>query len=328
MVAGTAWLAGHGSRSKAAPVARDERLPREVWVATVAQEGVRASTPEDMTKQVLATMREIVPHAPDIICLPETFLASGVSQLASIPELAEEGLGSVIKPFADFANEHNCYIVCPVYTKEGESVFNSAVFIDREGEIVGSYHKLHPTTGEIADGVAPGPTDVPVFQTDFGKVGAQICFDIQWRDGWQSLAEKGAEIVFWPSAFGGGAMLNSMAWQHQFSVVSSTLKSASRICDITGEEIAKTSRWNNWICAPINLEKEFLHTWPYVQKFDAIQAKYGRDVRIQNFADEEWSILESRSANVKIADVMKEFDLKSLREHIQHADGIQCDCRQ
>ena len=39
--------------------------------------------------------------------------------------------------------------------------------------------------------------------------------------------------------------------------------------------------------APVNLEKAFLHTWPYVHRFDEIQAKYGRKIRIRNFAEEE-----------------------------------------
>ena len=111
-----------------------------------------------------------------------------------------------------------------------------------------------------------------VFQTDFGKIGLQICFDIEWDQSWAHLRKMGAEIVFWPSAFAGGQMVNSKAWRHKYVVASSTRKNTSKICDITGETIAQTGIWDkNLYCAPVNLEKVFLHTWPYVQQFDAVR---------------------------------------------------------
>ena len=73
----------------------------------------------------------------------------------------------------------------------------------------GEYRKIHPTIGEMNSGVMPGPLNPPVFQTDFGAVGAQICFDIEWPDGWRKLREAGAEMVFWPSAFAGSASTKS-----------------------------------------------------------------------------------------------------------------------
>jgi len=62
------------------------------------------------------------------------------------------------------------------------------------------------------NGVTPGALKPPVFRTDFGVVGAQICFDMEWHDGWQNLRKGGAEIVFWPSAFAGGTAVNAKAW--------------------------------------------------------------------------------------------------------------------
>ena len=321
LAAASAWgIASTAKSGRAETVPRQERLPREVWIATISQDGMRARDSADMSAQMLEAMAQAATQQPDIICLPETFLVSNVNQTTPLAERAEEGVGEVAKPFADFARAHNCYVVCPIHTRQAGRIYNSAMFIDRQGKLLGNYHKLHPTIDEMNDGVSPGPSQVPVFETDFGKVGAQICFDIKWRDGWQQLADKGAEIVFWPSAFGGGAMLNAMAWEHQFGVVSSTWKSHSKICDFNGQELAKTSLWNRWACAPINLEKAFLPTWPYVARFDEIEAKYGRKVRIQNFADEEWSILESRSADIKIADILTEFDLKTMRDHLHQAE--------
>lgn len=70
-----------------------------------------------------------------------------------------------------------------------------------------------------------------------------------------------------------------------------------------------------------------MHTWPYYRRFQEIQAQYGPKIRITTFGEEEWTILESRSLDVKIADVMREFELKTNRQHIADADLAQRQCR-
>ena len=65
------------------------------------------------------------------------------------------------------------------------------------------YRKMHQVAvvgkDDLEGGVTPGGV-TPVFACDFGKLGVQICWDIQFDDGWQALANAGAEIVAWPSA--------------------------------------------------------------------------------------------------------------------------------
>ncbi len=319
----------HATGSQAAPQEpaasnNTPRLPREVWVASITQDGMHAANHQQMIKAILARMEAVVPFQPDIVCLPEVFPFVNLDiDRPTLAEVAEEPIGAICQPFADFASHHHCHVVCSVYTKEAGRYYNSAVFIGRKGELIGEYRKMHPTVGEMERGIEPGPLDPPVFETDFGKVGAQICFDIEWTDGWEKLRRKGAEIVFWPSAFAGGSMVNAKATQNHYCVVSSTRKGTTKICDITGEEVATTGHFANFVCAPVNLEKVFLHTWPFCQRFAEIQAKYGRKVQIRTFHEEEWSILESRSADVKIADVMKEFELQTRDEHIDEADEAQ-----
>jgi predicted amidohydrolase len=279
---------------------------------------------DQMIGAMLARMEEVVCLQPDVVCLPEVFPFANLSGgRPPVADVAEKPIGPICRPFAEFARKHRCYVVCPVYTEQDGRYYNAAVFIDRAGDVLGEYRKMHPTIGEMENAVAPGPLDPPVFQADFGTIGAQICFDIEWLDGWQRLSEAGAEIVFWPSAFAGGSMVNTKAWQNKYCVVSSTRKGTTKICDLNGEEIAWTGQFARWVCAPVNLEKALLHTWPYCRRFNDIRAKYGRKVRIKTFHEEEWTVIESRSADVKIADVMKEFELKTHKEHIRAAQLVQ-----
>jgi beta-ureidopropionase len=306
------------------PKPRKKRLPREVWIGTITQNSIKARDYKDMVRKMLMRLKEIASFEPDIICLPEVFALENLSKAGPpISRVAEVPLGEITGPFAEFARKHRCYMVCPTYTKQDGRYYNSAVFIDRQGRAMGEYHKMHPTIGEMNKGITPGSLEPPVFQTDFGLVGTQICFDIKWNDGWQKLRRDGAEIVFWPSAFAGGKAVNTKAWQNKYVVVSSTNKDTAKVCDISGEVIAATGRWSDWICAPVNLEKAFLHTWPFCRRFNDVQAKYGRKILIKTLYEEEWTIIESRSQDVKIADVLKEFDFQTYEDFIEAADRLQ-----
>ena len=303
------------------------RLPREVWIATVSQMDVSAETPEEMTGRIIQIMERSAVYQPDIICLPEVFPFSNVTKKLKLPDKVAFSK-NVIEQFSAYARENRCYVICPVYTTENGNVFNSSVVIDRFGKQLGSYHKIHPTEGELAAGLSPGPLKPPVFQADFGTIGVQICFDLLWNDGWNALQKQGAEMVFFPAAYAGGIALSTKAWENKYVVVSSTRKNTSKICYISGETVAKTGSWDkNLICAPVNLEKVFLHTWPAVLKFESIRQKYGKKIKITNYDEEEWSIIESRSPEIKIKDVLKEFDLKNHEQHTHDAETAQISAR-
>jgi len=303
--------------------------PREVWIATFCQNKMSKCSPEEMIDRTLAEMDNIAFRKPDIICLPEVF-PYGVMNgpRPPLPDCAEKPPGPITRRFSAFAQKHNCYVIVPIYTKSMGRFYNAAVLIDRSGAVVGEYRKTHTTEGEIERGIAPGPLDPPVFKTDFGIIGIQICFDINWRSGWEDLRRKGAEIIFWPSAFGGGQQINTLAWQNKCAVVSSTRTGVTKICDIDGSEVAVTGHFSErWAIGSLNLEKVFLHTWPYVRRFRDIEKKYGRAIRIKTYHEEEWTILESLSANVKMKDVLKEFDIKTHEEHIASGERAQVENR-
>jgi len=294
-------------------------FPREVWIASVSQ--------TNTIENILSILDGAKIYKPDIVCLPELFHLSNIGKKSTYKEkveLSDEALSKI----SVFSKENNCYTICPVYTHEKGKIYNAAVIFNRLGTKIGEYRKIHLSEAEISDGVIPGPLTPPVFKTDFGIIGIQICFDILWDESWKKLREQGAEIVFWPSAFAGGQMVNTKAWQNKYAVVSSTRKNTSKICDITGEVISQTGHWNkNLICAPVNLEKVFLHTWPYVRRFPEIQAKYGRKIKITHFHEEEWAIIESLSPDVSVNDIITEFELRTHEQHTRYAETLQMEAR-
>jgi beta-ureidopropionase len=309
------------------PGSINNKLPREVWIAGVSQMDMHTDTPELMLDEIVTTVRNGMVHQPDVLCLPETFPVVNHSKHLNLSQKLEYS-DRAVKAFSNLAREFKCNVICPVYTTESGKNYNSAVFLDRKGFILGEYRKMHLTLEEIESGLTPGPIDPPVFHSDFGKTGAQICFDIYWDDGWQKLAEKGAEIVFWPSAFAGGTRVNMKALAHQFVVVSSTRKNTSKICDIRGEQIHETGFWDkNFFCGRVNLEKVLVDTWPHVSHFSDIRKKYGRKITISTLHEEQFSVIESLSPELFVADILKEFGIKPYKEEIEEAQAAQIKAR-
>jgi len=301
-----------------------KKLPREVWIATISQHEIFTDTTDEMITEMLKLLKEIAPLNLDIIVLPEVFPFSNIPKRPPLAVSAKNKIGPVIKPFSEFAKKNNCYVICSTYTEDAGKYYNAAVLLDREGQYVGEYRKMFPTEGEMKRGISPGPSEPPVFETDFGKIGIQICFDNEWIEGWNKLQKAGAEIVFWPSAFAGGTKLNAFAKLFNYHIVSSSRKDEAKIIDMTGQEVASTGRWEpNWICAPINLEKVVIPTWPYYVEFKNIEAKYGRDIKITTLHDEEISIVESLSTDLRVAEVVKEFKIKTKNEYLDSAEKMQ-----
>jgi beta-ureidopropionase len=313
-------------------VKKENRLPREVWIAGISLKGIwPVDTVEQRMKDILQRMESVYAFEPDIICLPETVNISWVNEVKGIENIAEEedSPGPVTTMLAEVAKKQNCYIACPIITKKDGRYYNSSLLINREGKTQGVFHKVHPVSTEIipgsyfaGSGVTPGEVKPPVFNTDFGVVGMQICFDANWTESWRLLGEQGAELVCFPSQGPFTYGLRSLAWMNQYAIVSSTGEDA-QIIDQAGDSIALDGHFARWVCAPINFEKVLIQIWPHTLKFDSIQKKYGRKVSFKIYHQENWATLESRDPDVKVKDILKEYEIPSFNEQIAEATAIQ-----
>ena len=146
-------------------------------------------------------------HA-DLVCLPETFVASGLPA-EKARAIVEPIDGPTFKALAERARSHRINVVAGMHVLENGVISNVAVLYDRDGELTGSYSKRHPTEGEIDSGITPG-APAKVFQTDIGRIGLAICFDLNWPDLWAEMKTQGAEIVCWISAYEGASRCKPM----------------------------------------------------------------------------------------------------------------------
>ncbi len=258
----------------------------------------------------------------DLICLPETFPQVGSPKDAAHPA-AQTAPGLVFDQLAAHARRGRCWIVAGTTERAaGGEVRNVAWVIDRQGKLVGRYAKVHPTIGEIEGGITPGG-EVPVFDTDFGRVGVAICYDIGWPEHWAALARQGARMIVWPSAYDGGFPLQVYAWTHFSYVVSSVWGYHSKVIDVTGRVLASTSRWSRLALQRVDLEKEVFHIDDQVQKLARVQGQLGAGVTVEAFSEENVFTVESHDSAWPVVRIKQEFGLESFRDYHARATRVQ-----
>jgi beta-ureidopropionase len=212
--------------------------------------------------------------------------------------------------------------VAPITQARDGKLFNTAVLVDRGGCVAGTYDKIHPTEPEMKGGITPGRT-APVFETDFGKLGIQICFDIDWTDGWQALKDAGAELVVWPSAYPGGFPLQAIAWTHRYPIVTSPWTSPAALIDVDGHVLARSGKWESWISVPFNLDRGLFHLDLHEQKIRDVEKAYGRDVTVRFCHDEGAFVLENRVPGRTLNDLMSEFGMIQIDTYLARATKAQ-----
>lgn len=111
--------------------------------------------------------------------------------------------GPTVSLMRETAAKRGVVIIAPIFEEENGEYYNTAFVLGVNGEIIGKYRKVHVPQIPLWEERAyfkPGNLGFPVFDTPFGKIGVQLCWDIFFPEGFRSLALKGAEMVFAPTA--------------------------------------------------------------------------------------------------------------------------------
>jgi len=169
--------------------------PRKVKVGTVYLRP-RNSTPENNLKLWCEQIDAAGKLGLDVVCLGEAITMVGTG--CSVKDCAEPMPGPATRQLADAARKNRIWVVAGLTEQAGDVVYNTAVLLDRRGRIAGKYRKIHLPREEWKQGVRPGNV-YPVFETDFGKVAIQICYDWFFPEPAAIFALKGARIIFAPT---------------------------------------------------------------------------------------------------------------------------------
>jgi predicted amidohydrolase len=291
-------------------------------VATVATERTLGESVESNRKKVMELLDRACMEKPDVVCLPEGFPTAGTPK-DDRKDRAEPVPGPTTEEVAKRAKEHNTYVVCPLMRRDGDTIYNCSVFIDRKGEVAGIYDKMFLPNIRYGAHLeeekplqftsAPG-TEAPVFDLDFGRAGAQICFDADFDDGWKQLYDRGAQIVFWSSAFDGGFRLRSRAFTYRYYLVSSVLTDHAYIIDPMGRVLQRSGRFRNVIAETINMDYVVCYFDYHGKQIEEVKEKYGDGVSLQISQEEGYFILASEREDMSALEMARESKIVPARD--------------
>jgi predicted amidohydrolase len=277
-------------------------------------------------QRMAGLIEQALAEKPDILAIPESFTLAGLAE-PRIEEMAEDVPGPTLEMAARYAREQRAYILCPILARRPDGLHIEAFLLDRSGKIAGSYQKRHPVVEgsaytKVEFGSRPG-SDLPVFDTDFGRIGVQICFDAEYQDGWEALDRAGAEIIFWLSAYDGGRSISSKAWTYHRFVASAVQSTFARIVNSMGETLVITGSHDPIAACDIDLDTVLFHMDFNQTQIQAIRAKYGPAVIMRMYHEENYLTLQSTRADLPVSQIAEEFNLEPLKEYIHRNQRLQ-----
>lgn len=163
---------------------------------------------EDNISRLTTKIRQIADKGAELIVLQE--LHNGLyfcqTEDVNIFDLAETIPGPSTDYFGRLAKELGVVIVLSLFEKRAAGLYhNTAVVIEKTGEIVGKYRKMH-----IPDDPAyyekfyftPGDLGFYPIETSVGKLGVLVCWDQWYPEAARLMALAGAEVLIYPTAIG------------------------------------------------------------------------------------------------------------------------------
>jgi predicted amidohydrolase len=283
---------------------------------------------EENRRQMVEHLERTADYKPDFVCFTEVARELGVAD--DDPAWEGEAVpGETTQAVGKAAKEIGTHVIVGMQERVEDETYNAAVLIGRDGNVIGRYHKMQPTVGEMERGTLPGETAM-TFDTDLGKVGMLICFDLKFPEVAASLARNGARVAFFPSMFHGGARHQSIARDHgMFLVVSQALESV--VVDMCGHRLA----WQgyseplvaNGALAPfafaeVNLDCKAYHLDYNQEKLGDIQSKYGAGVQFEIMRPEATFVMTSLMDDVSVEDIEAAFELEDLWTYYDRARGV------
>lgn len=240
-------------------VKSDPRTPRKVRLAAANYHPRGGKTARDNLIQLRPHVARAAEMGADLVVLGEciTSVGNGLSAV----DAAEPIPGPSTDYLGQLAKEHGLYIVTTLNEREGHLIYNTAVLLSPDATLVGKYRKVCLARGEYRAGIAPGE-EFPVFDTEIGRIGMMICFDVHMPEVARGLAANGAEIIAMPIMGGHPALARARAIENQVYLVTSTYSvnddwMQTGVWDLSGEMLARATEKDSVVVAEVDLSEQY-----------------------------------------------------------------------
>ena len=167
-----------------------------------------SASPAANLKKTIALVERAAKSGAQIICTQELFRSQYFCQSEDHKhfELAETIPGPSTDAFQKLAKKHKVVIVASLFERRTAGLYhNTAVVIDADGALMGSYRKMHIPDDPLFYEkfyFTPGDLGFKTWDTRYGKIGVLICWDQWYPEAARLTAMSGAQILFYPTAIG------------------------------------------------------------------------------------------------------------------------------
>ena len=165
-------------------------------------------SPAANLERTLSAAERAAENGAQIICTQELFRSQYFCQAEDHQyfQLAEPIPGPTTTAFQKFAKSKRVVVVASLFEKRASGLYhNTAVIIDADGSLLGSYRKMHIPDDPLFYEkffFTPGDLGFRAWQTRYAKIGVLICWDQWFPEAARLTAMQGAEILFYPTAIG------------------------------------------------------------------------------------------------------------------------------
>ena len=156
-----------------------------------------------------SAVRQAAERGARIAALPEVFNWRGDKN--DEKKNAEPVGGPTTERMARLARELKIYLLAGSFLEtipEARKCYNTSLLFGPDGRELARYRKIHLFDVSIKRGVIALESEtrehggeVVTAETEFGRVGLTICYDLRFPELYRALAAKGADIIFIPAAF-------------------------------------------------------------------------------------------------------------------------------
>lgn len=175
----------------------------------------------DNKRRLAEGVRALAADGAQLVVLQELHNSLYFCQVEDVDnfDLAEPIPGPSTEYFGQLARELGVVIVTSLFERRAPGLYhNTAVVIERDGSIAGTYRKMH-----IPDDPAyyekfyftPGDLGFHPIDTSVGRLGVMVCWDQWYPEGARLMALQGAELLIYPTAIGYAASDSAVEQQRQ-----------------------------------------------------------------------------------------------------------------
>lgn len=168
----------------------------------IAQLKYETGNKEKALEKAEKVIKEASEKGSEMIIFPEIYYQGYCNSIEKFKEIAETNDGELSEWLSKKAKEYNIYIVmgyCQKKLEQPEKLFNTVIMYNNTGKFIGDYVKVYGWGDENLV-FTPGEK-LPVYDTEFGKIGFAICYDIEFPEVFRIMAMKKVDIVIVISAW-------------------------------------------------------------------------------------------------------------------------------